>query len=269
MLLTPFPDSSGRYLGQAGDTIHYRDATDRKLGFDIEFRGQTIRRVWEVRLAPRSEWFTPSYIYHLLESPDELLADDPGESITRRVQLAVAAQRLFPHHKYSEDYTAFECRALQAKEDYEGDGKSGYGKVVSCLDQYLHDFPQGSDHDELEWLRCRLANSVYEFEGDVQGVLGQANAFRVFLKLHPRTHVRTDVEFAIARLYTIASEILRLEPPDSGYVTKKDAPRYQALADKMYAALTLNPRPSVATRATVALFNLREGRRIYMDPNEY
>ena len=269
ILLTPFPDSSSKYIGEAGDTIHYRDAADGKSGFDIQFMGRTFRNVWEVRLAPHYVWFTPSYVYHLLETPDELLSDDPADLISRRVQLASAAQRTFPHHKYREDFAAFECRALQAKEDYEDDGKQGYGAVVSCLDRYLDDFPHGRAHDELEWLRCQLANSVYEFEGDAGAVLVQANAFRLFLRLHPRTHVRSDVEFAIARLYTIAAEILRLEPPESGSLTKNDAPKYRALAERMYRALALHHLPSVSAHAQVALFNLLEGRRIYTNPNDY
>jgi hypothetical protein len=268
VLLTPFPDSNSHYIGGAGDTIHYRDAANGKSGFDIQFMGRTVRNVWEVRLAPRFDWFLAAYIYHLLETPDELLSDDPGELLSRRLQLAIAAQRLLPYHKYREDFVAFECRALQAKED-ENDGKGGYGAAVSCLDRYLHDFPHGRAHDELEWLRCQLASSVYEFEGDVGLVLGQANAFRLFLRLHPRTHVRSDVEFAVARLYTIAAEILRLEPPESGSLTKNDAPKYRALAERMYRALVLHHLPSVSAHAQVALFNLLEGRRIYANPNEY
>ena len=259
MLLTPFPDSTGKYIGSAGDTIHYRDALGAKPGFDIQFAGRTIRGVWDVRLGPRVDGFLASYIYYLLDNTGELFADDPAELISRRVQLASAAQRLLPHHKYREYFVAFECRALLAKENAEDEGKGGYGGVVSCLDRYLHDFPHGREHDDLEWLRCQLASSVYEFEGDASLVLGQANAFRLFLQVHPRTHARTDVEFAVAGLYVMASEL----------VAKKDASTYRALADKMYATLVRHPLPRVSARATVALFNLRQGRRANGIPNSY
>lgn len=267
ILLTPFPDSTRTYHGQAGDSIRYRDANSRG-GFDIELDGHTFRQVWHVRLTPPGESFAPFYIYHLLESPDELLADEPGERSRRQLHLAVVAQRLFPRHKYREHFAAFACRAQRDVTTNEEWGKAGYKSAVACIDAYLRDFPHGRDHDAMEWLRWELAHSVYEFEGDVELVLGEAAAFRTFLRSHPRSRVRTDIEFAIAELYAIASEILRLEPPDTG-LTKADAPAYQARADKMYAALAQSPLPSVASRARIARFNLRSGRRIYTDPNAY
>jgi hypothetical protein len=271
ILLTPFPDSTGKYHGQAGDAIRYRDTKARGGGFDIELEGDTFRGVWEVRLTPPGESFAPFYIYHLLESADELSGGKPEETSRRRLNLAVVAQRLFPQHEYGEHFAAFACRAQEDVTTKEEWGKLGYPSAVACIDTYLRNFPRGRDHDSMEWLRAKLLYSVYEYEDQVELVLGEAAAFRAFLLSHPTSRVKPDIEFTIAKRYAIASEILRLVSPDSSQtkLTKSDAPKYQAQADELYAALARSPLPGVAARARIALFNLRSGRRIYINPNEF
>jgi hypothetical protein len=270
ILLTPFPDSTGKRHGQAGDSIRYRDANSRGGGFDIELGGGMFRAVWDVRLTPTTESFAPFYVYHLLASAD-LSTSEPGERSRRQLALAVVAQRLFPKHPYREHFAAFACRAQKDVTTNEEWGKLGYSSAVACIDAYLRDFPLGTDRDAMEWLRAELLHSAYEWEGDVGMVLDEAAAFSAFLLAHPRSRVRTDIEFTIAERYAIASEILRLAPPDSSLtkLTKSDAPKYQAQADSMYAALALSALPGVASRARIALFNLRSGRRSYISPNAY
>lgn len=268
LLLTPFSDSTGKSRGQAGDTISYRDTPRSRMGFDIQFNGETFTRVWQVRLAPRGSPFLPYFIYDLLDEPEGLYTENPKEELRRRVQLASSASELFQNHPYHEHFAVFACRAVLDQEAYGKDGKSRWGETLACLTKYLRDFPTGKYRDEMEWLKEKYQHYVYEFAGGSEVALGQASAFQAYLRSHPRTRVRAEIESSIAYLYRIAYELRREEALEQG-LSKPDTAQYRILADSLYSRVARSQETRIAARAQVALMNLRSGRRVYIDPNGF
>jgi hypothetical protein len=50
---------------------------------------------------------------------------------------------------------------------------------------------------------------------------------------------------------------------------KAEASQYRARADSIYTRLAITAEPTLAAKAVIAQFNLRNGRRIYANPNAW
>lgn len=268
ILIAPFEDASSTSRGSAGDLIRFRDSPGSSTDFEIEFEGKIYQDVWSVRLIPFDSSFAPHYVYDALIS-DETLYRGREEDVRDRASLASGARRLFGYHPYRDHFAGLECHAVHRLESHETDGKTNWPKSLACLEAYLRDFPAGQYRDELDWLGVQLKHAVYEFEGNPAPAVQQVRAFTSYLEQHPRHRLRAEIELTVARLCYVIYEILTVEPPDSGGFTAADKSAYRARAEAIYARLSASTDPAVASRAVVQLYNLRDGRRIYANPNAW
>jgi hypothetical protein len=271
ILIVPFADSASQKHGRAGDLVRFRfrDTPRSSTSWDIEFEGVLYRDVWDGRLIPFDSSFAPMYVFSVLNSQEEMYTDSVRERIYDRADLATRARQLFAYHPYRDHFAAFECHAVMRKEEHETEGKQGWPLTVACIEAYLRELPNGLHRDELEWLGVRMRHATYEYEGAAEGPIGQAQVFEAYLKGRPTHAMRDAIELHVATLWSLAYEMIMTadDPPSSS--RKAEADRYRARADSMYARLSARPDPDLAAKAVVARFNLRNGRRIYADPNAW
>jgi hypothetical protein len=271
VLLSPFKDEKGGRHGSAGEVVQFVELDADRSDFTIEYNDSLFAEVSFAWLVPLDSVFTPAYLYALLAKSDPIHSRDPAEEDAYRLQLAERAGRLFASHAYAECFAVFGCRATYALESGETEGKTSWPKSLACLDRYLAQFPQGRQHDELEWLYVQLKNAVYEFEGCASGAIEQARAFNAYLESNPSQTFRPEIELRVARLYCQIYEMLTAPDDADGRrgSSGKDARFYSQKACELYETLILSPDPGVAARAEVGLYNLVHGRRIYRDPTDW
>lgn len=269
ILIVPFEDSASRSHGRAGDLVRFRDTPGSSTSWDIEFEGVWYRHVWNGLLIPFDSSFAPIYVWSVLNSGGPSYHGNEREKIYDRADLATRARRLFAYHPYRDHFAAFECQAIKSKEAHETEGKRGWPLTVACTDAYLREFPKGLHRDELEWLGLQMRHASYEFAGAAEGPIGEAQAFEEYLKRRPAHTMRDVIELRIATLWSLAYEMIMTadEPPSSSL--QAEAQRYRARADSIYARLSARPDPALAAKAVIARFNLRNGRRIYANPNAW
>jgi hypothetical protein len=269
ILIVPFEDSSGVTHGRSGDLVRYSDSPRSSTGWDIEFEGVLYPQVWDGRLIPFDSSFAPVYVWSVLNNDKAIYRGTEREMTYDRADLAERARSLFAYHPYRDHFAAFHCGAVMRKEGQETEGKGGWPNTVACTDAYLRDFPKGMHRDELEWLGVQMRNATYEYEGDPGGPIGEARTFEAYLASRPRHAMRDEIELRLARLWSLAYEMIMIadEPPSAS--KKTEAGRYRARADSLYTRLAARPDPAVSSKAFIARFNLRNGRRIYANPNAW
>ena len=269
ILIVPFEDSASTLRGRAGDLVRFTDTPNSSTRYDIEFEGVLYRNVWNTRLIPFDSSFAPVYVYSVLQSSEPLYSNSERERIYDRADLAARARELFAYHPYRDHFAAFDCHAIKRKEEHETEGKRGWPRTIACVEAYLRDFPRGFHRAEFDWWAVQLRQASYEYEGDPAEPIEKARVFEKYLRDRPGHPLRREIEFRLATLWSLACEMIETADESPSDAQKAEASRYRARADSMYARLATNADPALAAKAVIARFNLRNGRRIYANPNAW
>jgi hypothetical protein len=269
ILIVPFEDSTSTVHGRAGDLVRFSDTPGSSTSYDIEFEGVLYRNVWSARLIPFDSSFAPVYVYSVLNSADHLFRNTERERVYDRADLAARARQMFAYHPHRDHFAAFDCRSINQKEEHETEGKAGWPKTIACVEAYLREFPRGFHRAEFDWWAVRLRNSSYEYEGDPAGPMKEARVFETYLRSRPGHPLRREIEFRLATLWSLAYEMIETADDPPSETQKAEATGYRARADSMYARLATTADPALAAKAVIAQFNLRNGRRIYANPNAW
>jgi len=154
------------------------------------------------------------------------------------------------------------------------------GPIIEVIKQFLREFPNSKHCEALEWQLFKLETEPYEYEGDVPMIESSIKYYEGFLAAHPVSQYREEAQLQIALLSRMAYESIaegmypakvggvKIDPNSKTY-TESDGQEFIDRAKKIYKRLLDSENVKTRERARVAQYNIRHGRRGYVNSNDW
>jgi len=269
VLLHPIGNDRANLIGEPGQEVLFWPTGTGGFSYQVQVGDTVVASNCCTRFVPYDDNFTPARI---LVSIAASRSSGQDFDFRRRVILARRAVELFPFSPFREVLEATACRELYSAEGWETDGKTTYTTTRSCIEEFFEIYPASQYRDELEWILLRIDNIPYEYEGAVEEMIADAVVFADYVADNPHSRVRQEIEMRIGRLYHSALDV---SAPDAG-VSFMEVIEDSSMGDGLraraashYEWVLVNGDVEWRARASVALYNLRNGRRIYANPNSW
>jgi hypothetical protein len=273
----------------------------------LEVNDKKYPKIDEDNIIPFDSLFSASKIYiYLIDSYKHSEGTmDYARQVEHFYYLSKNMCTLFPEHplyhdlywlyyKYADQY--YELNKDEEIQKMENNEKGKvFPPVYRIIDTYLANFPNGKYYDAFQWEKIKQDNYVYEYEGYAGEAVKQINAYEDYLKQHPQSKVRDEIMFKIAYICRIAQECIENPPEeaennnnaDSGsensnpYVIPpkiidynagfkpEDADYYRDKAINYYKKLMESTDILTREKARVAIFSIKQHRRIYCEDNDW
>jgi len=285
ILLTPMAISSEKQKGiliysikrdkdivaEAGKTVEY--SPGKRAGrLVIEINGKEYEDIPDYHVIPFDSEFSMSRIYIKL-------TDSHPNAVEYCYMLSKNTLESFPSHPLREEVFVLLCQYVQDYHIQLTAGKN-VGPIIEVIKQFLREFPNSKHCEALEWQLFKLETEPYEYEGDVPMIESSIKYYEGFLAAHPVSQYREEAQLQIALLSRMAYESIaegmypakvggvKIDPNSKTY-TESDGQEFIDRAKKIYKRLLDSENVKTRERARVAQYNIRHGRRGYVNSNDW
>jgi hypothetical protein len=252
-------------IAEPGQMVYCIDTNTTNQSVTLEIDGGKYPNINEKQIIPYNPFSSASSVYHYL-------VEGRSTNLEKSYYLSKNICTLFPDHPLYQDLYWLYYRYATAYVASTTDDCKIVPNDMTIIDTYLTKFPNGKYYDAFQWEKIKLDNYVYEYEGYAGEAVKQIKAYEDYLKQHPQSKVRDDIMLTIAHICRIAQECIENPPEDKDIdegFKPEDAVYYRDKAINYYKMLMESTDIMTREKARVAIFSIKNHRRIYYEDNDW